>query len=124
MLENKGEELDNKIEELKQQKKELLLEEGEAYRCNKCGETAIKSKPANRNEKEGLCYDCWCEKVQVRKREELMQTFKDAKIIDIVPESNPYSDINDVEKIILEVKGKRYEVVSAGYDEHYIEIRE
>jgi hypothetical protein len=124
-MSRKGEkEIDKRIADLNQQKKELLREEGKAYRCTGCDEIAMKSGIANESEREGLCYDCWSKKVQGIKREKLMQTFKDARIIDIVPEDNPYGDISEVEKIILEVDEKHYEVTVGGYEEHYIGIRE
>ena len=117
-------EIDKKMAELNQQKKELLLEEGKAYRCTKCGEIAMKSGFMNKSDKDGLCYECWSKKVQGSRREKLMQTFKDAKIIDIVPEDNPYGDISEVEKIILAVDGKQYDVTVGGYEEHYMKILE
>jgi hypothetical protein len=122
-------ELDKKIEELMRQKEELMLEEGKAYRCKKCSKIAMRSLPTqhssfDEDEKEGLCYDCWSKKVQGRRREKLIQTFKDAKIIDIVPGNNPFGSINEVERIVLKVNEKHYEVVLVGYDECYMEIRE
>lgn len=117
-------ELDKKIEELKQRKDELMLEQGEAFRCKDCNDVVQKSKYSKESNSEGLCYTCWEKEVKIRKRNELMQTFKEAKIIDIVPDNNPFADINKVEQIILEAGGKRYEVIASGYDEVYIEILE
>lgn len=124
MLDDNVEGIDKKIAVLVQEKKELLLEKEEAYRCKECDEIVMNVNSHDENERESLCYDCWSKKVQGRRREKLMQTFKDAKIIDIVPEDNPYGDISEVEKIILAVDGKRYEVAVGGYEEHYIEILE
>ena len=113
--------IDEKIEELKQQKEELWLKEGKAYRCKECGGIAMKSF-SNNDEKQGLCFGCWDKKVMKTKRKELMQTFKNAKIVDIEPENNPYSSIYDVEEITLEVNGERYIIKAVGYGERYIEI--
>lgn len=106
-MSGKEKELDKEIEELKQQKEELMLKEGKAYRCKECGEIAMKSLPTKyssfEDEKEGLCYTCWSKKIKARKRDKLIQTFKEARIIDIVPEDNPYSSIAEVKEIILDV---------------------
>ena len=114
--------IDKKIEELKQQKEELWLEEGKAYRCKECEKIVVNSSFSNSDEKEGLCYDCWSKKVKETKRKELMQTFKHATIVDIEPGSNPYSNINEVETITLKVNEQLYKIKIAGYDEQYIEI--
>lgn len=124
MLSDNVKGIDKKIAVLVQEKKELLLEKEEAYRCKECDEIVMNVNSHDENERESLCYDCWSKKVQGRRREKLMQTFKDAKIIDIVPEDNPYGYISDVEKIVLEADGKRYTVTVAGYDECYMEILE
>lgn len=114
--------IDEKIENLKQQREELWLKEGKAYRCKKCKGIAIESSPTDNWEKEGLCYDCWSKKVTKTKRKELMQTFKNAMIVDIEPQENPYSSIYDIEEIVLEVAGERYIIKAAEYGERYIEI--
>ena len=123
-MSEKEKELDKEIEDLKQRKKELMVEEGKACKCNKCGEIVMKNKCCNEAEKDGLCYTCWSKKVKEDKRNKLIQIFKDARIIDMIPSDNPYSFIESVEKIILEVNGKRYEVIVAGHDEFYIGIQE
>lgn len=124
-MSGKENELDTKIEELKQQKKELMVKEGKAYRCKECKKIEMKAEHfyIEGNEKEGLCYGCWSEKLQEKKRDKLMQIFKEAKIIDIVPIDSPQSDIDEVEKIVLDVNGEHYEVVSCGYREFCIKIQ-
>jgi hypothetical protein len=122
-MSEKEKELDNKIKELEQLKLKLMLEEGRAYRCRECDVIHLKSKDSSESEKEGLCFTCWCKKVREEKREKLLQFFKEARIIDIDPRDNPYSDICQVDRIVLEVDGIRYEVVPSGYDPIYIEIR-
>lgn len=95
--------INKKIEELKQQKKELLVKQGKAYKCTSCGEIDTE-------EHEGLCYKCWSETVKERKRKELMQTFKDAKIIDIEPKDNPYSSSYMIKSVTLEVGKEQYKL--------------
>lgn len=115
-------EINKKIEELKQQKEQLWFEEEKAYRCKQCGNIVMKINSLNKEEEKGLCYNCWAKEVKEDKRKELMQKFKDAKIVHIEPEDSPYNSINDIEIITLEVVGERYEVKVAGYGECYIKI--
>jgi len=122
------EKIDKQIEELQKLKMELLVKEGKAFRCRKCG-TITMRKPFKSSfdlerEKEELCYDCWSKEVKKRRREKLLKMLSKARIVDVEPVNNPFYDISDVTKIVLEVDGKRYEVRPAGWDELYIKINE
>lgn len=124
---NEEESINKKIEDLKQQKEELWLKEGKAYMCKQCGNIVMKLTTVTRDQQKGLCYGCLRKEVKETKRKELMQTFKDAKIVDIEPDSNPLFNPYDVETITLEVITKQYDVERyvikvSGYDDHYMEI--
>jgi len=124
MSEKAIEKIDKKIEELQKHKLELLVREGKAFKCRKCGEITAKSIISLEHEKEGLCYTCWSKEVRQQKREKLLKMFNGARIIDVEPRNNPFSDIFNVNKIVIEVNGKRYEIRPDGWDELYIEIEE
>lgn len=116
--------IESEIHELKKRKLELLVKEGKAYKCKDCGDIVQKLPLRTESEKEGLCYTCWSKKVRREKREKLLQMFGEARIVDIKPRANPFSDMFEVDSITLEVDGKRYELTADGYNERYIEISE
>jgi len=117
--------IESEIQELEKRKLELLVKEGKAYKCKDCGDI-VRKLPGLRteSEKEGLCHACWSKKVRRERREKLLQMFGEARIVDIKPRANPFSDMFEVDSITLEVDGKRYELTADGWDERYIEISE
>jgi len=116
------EEIDKKIEGLQKRKMELLVKAGEAFKCKKCGKITMKSPISSRYEKEGLCYECWSKEVRQRKQKKLLKMLSQARIVDVEPVNNPFFDISDVNKIVIEVDGERYEIKGVPYG-NYIEIK-
>lgn len=103
--------LDKEIEKLKQYKDKLLVKQGKAYFCSACGEIVKSIDKDSEYNKQKLCYRCWSKKIQSEKRHRLMAIFKEASIVDVIPESNPYSPLTKIKEIILEVYGDYYKIV-------------
>ena len=123
-VEEQIEKIEQQIEEKDCQKQELLLKEGRAYRCKQCGEVVLKGKEGFNSARKGLCFDCWSEEVKEAKRKELIEKFKNAKIVDIKPDDSPYSNPYEVETITVKVNEELYEIgATGGYGEISIEIR-
>jgi len=116
------EDVDRIMEELQKHKMKLLLGEGKAFRCQKCGKIIMKNTYYSYSGKDGLCFECWGKEVRQERREKLLKLFSQAKIVDIEPRDDPFSNIFEVDKIIIEVDDKYYEIKASRWNELYIEI--
>ncbi|GAF89037.1 unnamed protein product [marine sediment metagenome] len=120
-IQNKKKELREQIDQLEKQRMEFLVTQDKAFKCKKCNQITMKDRNSDEKEKEQLCWIHLEEKKCNKKREEYLEKFKDAKLVDIDLKNH----WGEIEELILEKDGKRY-IFNADHDEErsWIEYRE
>jgi len=97
--------IDKIIEGLQKIKEELLLREGKAYRCKKCGKIVVIDNPDAPHVKEKLCLSCWHDEEDRRKKEKWLEILRDAVIVDVEPD---YETDSHLKRIVVVKDGKKY----------------
>jgi len=97
--------IDKIIEGLQKIKEEMLLRNGKAYRCKKCGKIVVIDNPDAPHVKEKLCLSCWHEEEDKRLKEKWLELLKDAVIVDVEPD---YECRSYLKRIVVVKNGKKY----------------
>lgn len=84
-IESKKRELHEQLDNLEEQRKELLVDKGDAFHCKNCKRFVDKCSVSTEEENLGLCYSCHRKKKLLERKKELLDKLKGARVIDIHP---------------------------------------
>jgi len=112
--------LHKQLDKLEEQRKQLLVIEGNAFHCKNCKKFVEKCTVSTEQENLGLCYSCHRKKKLLERKKEILDKLKGAKVVDIEP-----SGFDSLKGLALYSEGVLFELKArSDGDEQWIDIVE